>query len=334
MKPRLSFFEIRPGRQGPQVRVGDIALDDLGQAAHATDALNQPIIRIYARNDHGGADSLMFQHRVMTCVIPKLGGTKSATTVIVKSRAGQTFVTPMRKERFYSFHPLRQAFKPLYPSESTDEAIAAAKATLQTYKPFDHPEAQYVIEVSERAEGDDGTAVQALLRSLEMDDDPDARMAAAASPPTSPAEAARRQRESFLDRGWPSSIDVAVRMRSEAVNQAQVAADLRKRGALLGAWSHRGGTFVHPDFQFDANGQPRPELPRLLATLRELTLDPDGRFVDKGGWRRVFWLYGTRSELDDRTPAEVFSEAPERVIQLAENDLAEAVGNIDQSVGA
>jgi hypothetical protein len=127
-----------------------------------------------------------------------------------------------------------------------------------------------------------------------------------------PAEAARRRREALLERNWPTSTMVGVALGSAEGAAAQCAADLRASGKLLGAWSSRSRTFVHPDCQFDEANQVRPMMEVLLAIL-----PADG---DEGGWRRTFWLYGPRDALDGRLPADALAPDPERVLALAREE--------------
>lgn len=112
----------------------------------------------------------------------------------------------------------------------------------------------------------------------------------------------------------------------------------RHDNRLFGVWFSPARAYVHPDFQFTAEGI-HPKLPELLAVLRTRAgFAPDG-----GGWRRVCWLYqrdrrlsmgaiaDTTNRQSDasiipvlgatsavgRTPAEVFAREPDRVIALA-----------------
>lgn len=93
---------------------------------------------------------------------------------------------------------------------------------------------------------------------------------------------------------------------------------LRSQRRLMGVWSSRSNTFVYPEFQFDESGRPRAELPELLAILPADEVS--------GGWREAFWLYSPHALLDGKSPAEVFSEDPKRIIDVARTEFS---GNPD-----
>lgn len=129
-------------------------------------------------------------------------------------------------------------------------------------------------------------------------------------------EAARQHREAFLDLGWLTSIEVGVAL--GAGDPTLYAADLRAAGLLLGAWSAPKRTYVHPDCQFiDISSPSDGAKYALLPAIRELLqiLPFEG---DEGGWRRVFWLYGARRQLDGCSPADMMQRHPRRVIELAQ----------------
>jgi hypothetical protein len=123
---------------------------------------------------------------------------------------------------------------------------------------------------------------------------------------------AKALRERLLENPWPTSRTVGILLGFGGDNPAQRAYDLRRTGRLFGVWSARLRTYVHPDFQFDSDGRLRPHLERLLNAL-----PASG---DRGGWRRAFWLYGSRESLGGRAPAELFAENPESVFELARKD--------------
>lgn len=107
-----------------------------------------------------------------------------------------------------------------------------------------------------------------------------------------------------------------------ADDPAQYAADLRATGRLLGAWSAPKRTYVHPDCQFiDISSAHDGAKYTLLPVMHELlqVLPSEG---DEGGWRRVFWLYGPRRQLDGCSPADVMRREPQHVIELARSEFA------------
>lgn len=128
------------------------------------------------------------------------------------------------------------------------------------------------------------------------------------------AEADEQRRRALLALGWRTSERVGAQLGFPG-EPAQAAAALRATGRLLGVWSSTQHTFVHPDFQFDADGRLRSDVESLLAAL-----PADG---DEGGWRRAFWLYGVREALVGQCPADVFPSEPARVLALARTEFGE-----------
>jgi hypothetical protein len=128
------------------------------------------------------------------------------------------------------------------------------------------------------------------------------------------AKVATAFREELLGKGWPDAGRVAelARLPPEQKDAAH-AAQTRRTGALLGVWSAPQHRFVYPDFQFDHSGALREHVAELLALL------PANK-NDRGGWRRAFWLYSPHSLLDGQTPADVFANAPIRVIAVAREE--------------
>jgi len=117
-------------------------------------------------------------------------------------------------------------------------------------------------------------------------------------------------RDELLAKGWPDDHGVAgLTGENSGPESTTCAAQARARGALLGVWSVRLQGFIYPDFQFDHLGTIRQEVAELLTILPS---DSDG-----GGWRRAFWLYSPHALLEGQTPAEVFPDAPARVITIA-----------------
>lgn len=163
------------------------------------------------------------------------------------------------------------------------------------------------------------------------------------TPPLSPADEAVERRNHLLAAGWPSSMTVGKWLGGAEAAAEQRASRARADRKILGAWGGKGVGFVHPQFQFDSLGQPLSGLEELIECLGELQgFAPD---ADRGGWRRVFWLYQQRPSLSERSiaesrstdplamdgkfdhlpdvarmPAEVFAADPDAVFQLIRMD--------------
>jgi hypothetical protein len=161
-----------------------------------------------------------------------------------------------------------------------------------------------------------------------------------------PEERTEQRRQLFLALGWPTSEEVAKRLHVHEETPGQWARARREANQLLGAWSPKLNAYVHPDFQFLAD-RLNPKLSALLASLSEIPgFDSQ---EDRGGWRRVFWLYEPRGALseqslgvveamenganfmdailesaslseDPRAPADLFPTNPTAVIELALGD--------------
>ncbi|MFM0124541.1 MULTISPECIES: hypothetical protein [Paraburkholderia] len=152
-----------------------------------------------------------------------------------------------------------------------------------------------------------------LLDSIREQDRPQVPISEDASSAKS-HQAAIDFRNKLLAKRWPDGKRVA-EMAGVSVgkNPAQYAARLRSNGALLGVWDAPERTYRHPDIQFDAHGQVRPEVAELLAVL-------PGADDDKGGWRRAFWLYSPHAQLGNEAPAAVFPSDAKRVIEVAKQE--------------
>ncbi|MBU7435857.1 hypothetical protein [Paraburkholderia fungorum] len=119
-----------------------------------------------------------------------------------------------------------------------------------------------------------------------------------------------RFRDELLGKGWPDARHVA-ELAGLLTEQEGTTYSFHARatGALLGVWCETRHRFVYPDFQFTRLGTLRKDVAELLAAL------PTNN-DDQGGWRRAFWLYSPHPLLDGQTPAEVFANAPARVIEV------------------
>lgn len=128
--------------------------------------------------------------------------------------------------------------------------------------------------------------------------------------PRSPSTAAIAFRDKLLEMGWPDDYGVArLAGKAPGAEAATYAIKARTSSALLGVWSEPRHCFLYPDFQFCHSGAIRKEIAALLAVLP--------RDNDRDGWRHAFWLYSPHALLDEQTPADVFTDAPMRVIKVA-----------------
>lgn len=117
----------------------------------------------------------------------------------------------------------------------------------------------------------------------------------------------------------------------------------RAAGKLRGVWAGRDrGGYLHPSFQLLPSGSVDPRLSELLHALAcRPGFDPAG---DRFGWRRALWLYRPHEQLSElalalrgvvheerpggaaawpdaaRTPAEIFPNGPQAVVDLARCD--------------
>lgn len=129
------------------------------------------------------------------------------------------------------------------------------------------------------------------------------------------AEAAHQNAVAFRDEllllNWPNEKRMAeIRNSGWEDDSNERIALQRSNGSLLGVWVATEGTYRYPDFQFDARGSTRSEVAELLKYLPSCDHDPSG-------WRRAFWLYSPHHLLFSETPAHVFLNDPQRVIEAA-----------------
>lgn len=156
-------------------------------------------------------------------------------------------------------------------------------------------------------------------------------------------------RETLLAQNWPDSKTVGRILGNSTDAGAKSKANLereRNGNQIFGVWAGRSrGGYRYPPFQFLEGGLVNPKLAELMDVLaRQVYLHPDH---DKSGWERCFWLYQPRGRLsvqalalhnakfeevqedperfaalpnDARTPAEVFPDDYQAVIDLANGD--------------
>ncbi|MEM5341464.1 hypothetical protein [Paraburkholderia azotifigens] len=120
-------------------------------------------------------------------------------------------------------------------------------------------------------------------------------------------------RDRLLAKDWPDSAQIGARLCVSAREAAAYVHRLRTEGIIFGVWSEPRQRYVYPDFQFDREGRPVPDMATLLAIL------PD-RGAESGGWDRAWWFYWPCRMLDGAKPADVFVSAPERVIDAATDE--------------
>lgn len=156
-------------------------------------------------------------------------------------------------------------------------------------------------------------------------------------------------RETLLAQNWPDSEAVGRILGSNKDAGAESKASRDRESEdnwIFGVWAGRNrGGYRYPPFQFLKGGSVNPKLSELMDALaRQPDLHPGH---DKSGWERAFWLYQPRGRLsvralalrtakpeevldnlerftvlpdDARTPAEVFSDDNQAVIDLANED--------------
>lgn len=109
---------------------------------------------------------------------------------------------------------------------------------------------------------------------------------------------------------WLSCDEVAIRTSDGIVGNdpEQHIRKLRSEGRLFGV--RFKGKYLHPDFQFDAQGRLMPEVKDLLDVL------PTGGT----NWNLAFWVFQPTGALNGRRPADVFRQNPDRVVAVARKD--------------
>lgn len=117
-----------------------------------------------------------------------------------------------------------------------------------------------------------------------------------------------RVRRQMLEQvGSYSSEELAAAATSMGTNASQYAADQRKAGTIIGV--RFGQTWHHPQFQFDSERRPHPEMKAIIAAL------PDDQ-----GWDRVQWFLEPHEKLEGRTPLEVWKTDRKKVVEAANTE--------------
>ena len=156
-------------------------------------------------------------------------------------------------------------------------------------------------------------------------------------------------RETFLAQNWPDSETIGrILGRTADTGEESEASSYRENedNLMFGVWVGRDrGGYRYPPFQLLKGGLVHPKLSELMEALaRQPDLHPRH---DKSGWERAFWLCQPRGHLsmqalalraakfrevsedpqrfaalpnDARTPAEVFPDDCQVVIDLANED--------------
>jgi hypothetical protein len=125
-------------------------------------------------------------------------------------------------------------------------------------------------------------------------------------PPTAVVEQARSNaaaRAAFLTEfGALSSSDVADLYGSEAQNRAALAQGWRKQQRIFAVPTSSGLRF--PLFQFQPDGQPKPQIAPVLRHLKKVGLH---------GWEIGLWFTSSLASLEGARPVDVLDEDPPRV---------------------
>jgi hypothetical protein len=102
-----------------------------------------------------------------------------------------------------------------------------------------------------------------------------------------------------------SSEDLAGLRASITTNVSQLGQDLRNAGKVFGV--RHGRAWYYPQFQFDGEGVPHPEMTQVLEAL--------GREVQ--GFDYLQWFLEQNARLDGQTPLEVWSRNRQAVVEAA-----------------
>lgn len=122
-----------------------------------------------------------------------------------------------------------------------------------------------------------------------------------------------RTRASALAKDWPCAKQVNQLLGATAVDAENKLAILRREGNLLGAWVGAEKLYRYPSFQFCEHGL-KKQMKALLSILP----------ADNGsGWGRIQWFYTPHALLQQRTPADVFKDEPDKIVEVAERQYSE-----------
>lgn len=130
-----------------------------------------------------------------------------------------------------------------------------------------------------------------------------------------PAQTAAARRLE-LGGAWLTAAQVSSLLGSQAENRSQAATVRRNAGEILGAWAPQEKGFRYPPWQFAEDGQPRPEMKRILELLRK---EGGMGSVERrtSGWKEAEWFMAPHVLLDDSRPADLMQTEPGRVLEAA-----------------
>lgn len=130
-----------------------------------------------------------------------------------------------------------------------------------------------------------------------------------------PAQVAAARRLE-LGGSWLTAAQVSALLGSQAANKSQAATVRRVAGEILGAWAPQEKAFRHPPWQFAEDGQPHPEMKRILQLLRN-----EGGMASVGrrtsGWKETEWFMAPHALLNGARPAELMQAEPGKVLEAA-----------------
>lgn len=107
---------------------------------------------------------------------------------------------------------------------------------------------------------------------------------------------------------WLDSVAVGLRIDATSSDPKTVAGQARRDEKIFAAWD--GERYHYPAFQFEVDGGPRVKTAKLIEVLPR---ENDGTL----GLYAVFWVLWPDHAFDGKSPAEVFSLEPDRVIEEA-----------------
>ena len=163
---------------------------------------------------------------------------------------------------------------------------------------------EFIVLLQERLAARQATELERLIEILEV-----AMQALSVRPHPAVVEQACRNVEfraeflrqyDALDAG-----QVDGRCRSKAAGTADLAGEWRNAGKIFGV--ERQGRVLHPAFQFDGDGRPKPVVAEVLQALGK-----------RGPWQIASWFVTPNGWLsDDRCPVDVMDTDPDAVVNAA-----------------